>query len=96
MINILAILIFVIFCILIYVGFDLVKTMVFPSPTHPPSIYAKRKLEFTNNMDERQHIQSAEFRGASTVEVTMTLEKRIYDLEQRLNAAERRTLDDGK
>lgn len=96
MIDILGILLIVAIGAAIYVLFDLVKSRVFPSPTSPPSDYDTRRSEFISNMDERQHIINQELRGASTLEVTLTLEKRIYDLEQRLNAAEQRNLDDGK
>lgn len=58
--------------------------------------YDIRRKEFMSNLDTRQYQVMEDLKGASLTEVVATLEKRIYDLEQRLTVHERRSLDDGK
>lgn len=58
--------------------------------------YADRRQEFLSNMDERQYKVYQSWRGEPYIEVYMSMEKRIYELEQRLLDAEHRNIDDGK
>jgi hypothetical protein len=76
--------------------FSLARLVFPPAKTPDRDAAVMREKNFKSNMDERQHQLNAHMRGASMVEVWMTFEARLYALEQRVIAAEKQNLDDGK